>query len=121
MTPSMTILYVDNPEKICEFYKSLLKKEPFETFPTFALFVLDSGFQLGLLSKHTVEPQADFKGACCEIDFQVESQDKVREIHQLWKQQGLPILQEPVALDFGYTFVASDPDGHRLRVYFLYE
>ena len=27
------------------------------------------------------------------------------------------ILQEPVQMDFGHTFVASDPDGHRLRVF----
>ena len=34
-----------------------------------------------------------------------------------WKQRGLPILQEPVQMDFGHTFVAADPDGHRLRVF----
>lgn len=26
---------------------------------------------------------------------------------------------EPVELDFGYTFAAMDPDGHRLRVCYL--
>ena len=29
---------------------------------------------------------------------------------------GFPIALEPTTLDFGYTFVATDPDGHRLRV-----
>jgi len=29
----------------------------------------------------------------------------------------LDIIQEPVQMDFGYTFVATDPDGHRLRVF----
>jgi len=27
------------------------------------------------------------------------------------------ILQAPVTLEFGHTFVGADPDGHRLRVY----
>ena len=34
-----------------------------------------------------------------------------------WKQRGLTIVQEPVQMDFGHTFVAADPDGHRLRVF----
>ena len=28
----------------------------------------------------------------------------------------MSIVLEPTELDFGYTFVAVDPDGHRLRV-----
>jgi hypothetical protein len=27
------------------------------------------------------------------------------------------VLQRPVDLDFGRTFVVLDPDGHRLRVF----
>ncbi len=34
-----------------------------------------------------------------------------------WARRGLVIEQEPVTMDFGRTFVALDPDGHRLRVY----
>lgn len=33
------------------------------------------------------------------------------------KKRGLTILQEPVRMDFGTAFVATDPDGHRLRVF----
>ena len=29
----------------------------------------------------------------------------------------LAIAQAPATLDFGHTFVALDPDGHRLRVF----
>jgi hypothetical protein len=32
-------------------------------------------------------------------------------------KRGLPIAQAPTAMDFGPTFVALDPDGHRLRVF----
>ena len=30
---------------------------------------------------------------------------------------GLRIIQEPTKMDFGFTFTAADPDGHRLRVF----
>jgi predicted enzyme related to lactoylglutathione lyase len=30
---------------------------------------------------------------------------------------GVAIAQKPVEMDFGYTFTALDPDGHRLRVF----
>ncbi len=33
--------------------------------------------------------------------------------------RGLTIAQAPSDMDFGRTFVALDPDGHRLRVYWL--
>ena len=34
-----------------------------------------------------------------------------------WRAQGLRILQSITDMDFGRTFVALDPDGHRLRAY----
>ena len=33
------------------------------------------------------------------------------------KRKGPAILQEPTTKDFGLTFLAADPDGHRLRVF----
>ena len=39
----------------------------------------------------------------------------VRELHADWSARGLTIAQAPTAMDFGFTFVALDPDGHRLR------
>ena len=38
-------------------------------------------------------------------------------MHEAWSQRGLRIAQAPVGMDFGHTFVALDPDGHRLRVF----
>lgn len=34
-----------------------------------------------------------------------------------WSGRGITILQQPTDLDFGRTFTAADPDGHRLRVF----
>ena len=36
-----------------------------------------------------------------------------------WAKRGLEIIQRPTEMEFGLTFVALDPDGHRLRVYAL--
>ncbi|WP_413504157.1 VOC family protein [Serratia grimesii] len=120
-TPNMTLLYVDNPEKSAVFYRRLLGLAPVELSPTFALFVLSNGFKLAMWSKHTVEPAATITGGGGEIGFMCEEPQQVDALYQQWYEQGLEIIQPPVTLDFGYSFVAIDPDGHRLRVYNLSE
>ncbi|SOC92892.1 Catechol 2,3-dioxygenase [Rhizobium sp. AN5] len=115
--PDFTILYVDNPPASTEFYKALLGAEPVEASPTFSLFVLQNGMKLGLWSRHTVEPKASVTGGGGELAFRVESGAQVDEAFGDWKAKGIAILQQPGKMDFGYTFTAADPDGHRLRVY----
>lgn len=118
-TPSMIIIYVDNPQKSADFYRQLLGAEPVESSATFALFVLNNGFKLAMWSKHTVEPAAKATGGGTEICFLCEQPEQVDALYQQWLGKGLAIAQHPVDMDFGYTFVAEDPDGHRLRVYKL--
>jgi catechol 2,3-dioxygenase-like lactoylglutathione lyase family enzyme len=117
--PSYTLFYVDNPPASAVFYAGLLGREPVESGPTFALFLLDGGAKLGLWSRHTVEPAATAAGGGGEIGFSVADAATVETLHAEWRGRGLPILQPPTELDFGYTFVALDPDGHRLRVFAL--
>lgn len=119
--PMFFILYVDQPARSAEFYSTLLGRRPVEASPTFALFVLPSGLKLGLWSRHTVEPAAQVTGGGAELVFALDSRAAVEAAHEAWRKAGLPILQAPVAMDFGYTFVALDPDGHRLRVYVMEE
>jgi predicted enzyme related to lactoylglutathione lyase len=111
------LLYVDSPSASAAFYGSLLSREPVEVSPTFALFALDSGLMLGCWSRHTVEPAATATGGGGEVAFTVETAAEVDQIYREWKRLGLSILQEPTDMDFGRTFVALDPDGHRLRVF----
>lgn len=120
MHPNMVILYVDNPVKSTVFYADLLKLQPVESSPTFALFILESGLKLGLWSKHTVEPVTMVSGGGIEIAFPVESREAVERAYADWASRGLTILQSLTDMDFGFTFVAIDPDGHRLRVYVLH-
>jgi catechol 2,3-dioxygenase-like lactoylglutathione lyase family enzyme len=116
-TPNFVILYVDSPEKSGAFYASLLGREPVESSPTFVMFVLDEGFKLGLWSLHTVEPPAAAAGGGGELVLAVDNATAVDATHADWADRGLKILQPPTNLDFGRTFVALDPDNHRLRVY----
>ncbi len=116
-TPSLTILYVDSPQASATFYERLLGTTPVEASATFAMFVFPSGLRLGLWSRHTVEPAATAAGGGGELTFTVESVDQVDATRTQWQEMGLPILQEPTVMDFGRTFVALDPDGHRLRVF----
>ncbi|TCT01960.1 VOC family protein [Paralcaligenes ureilyticus] len=117
--PTYVLLYVDSPASSASFYTALLGRAPVETSPTFALFVLDSGLKLGLWSKHTVEPAATATGGGAELAFSVADNNTVRAMHTEWVGRGLAVAQAPTQLDFGYTFVALDPDGHRLRVFAL--
>ncbi len=34
-----------------------------------------------------------------------------------WQMRGLTLIQAPTRMEFGYTCMALDPDGHRLRLY----
>ena len=115
--PNLTILYVDDTAASAAFYSGLLGRAPAESSPTFAMFALDDGHMLGLWSRHTVTPAAEEKGGGAEIAFTAADAVAVRAIHSDWKQRGLEIIQAPIKLDFGHTFVALDRDGHRLRVF----
>ncbi|MFK0688965.1 VOC family protein [Mesorhizobium sp. IMUNJ 23033] len=119
--PNFVILYVDSPERSGAFYGALLGHQPVEASPTFVLFVLDGGFKLGLWSRHTVEPAAAAAGGGAELVFALDTPDAVDAAHEDWAGRGLNILQRPTDMDFGRTFVALDPDNHRLRVYWLKE
>jgi predicted enzyme related to lactoylglutathione lyase len=115
--PNFIILYVDQPPASAAFYADLLGKPAVEVSPTFALFALDSGVMLGFWSKHTVQPAATGGAGGAELAFALADADAVRARHADWARRGLAIIQAPVELDFGHTFVALDPDGHRLRVF----
>ena len=113
---SFVLVYVDNPPASAEFYEKLLGRPAVETSPTFAMLPLREGVMLGLWSRATVEPGATSAPGASEIAFTVADANAVKATHADWTRRGLTIAQNPVQMDFGHTFVALDPDGHRLRV-----
>lgn len=113
---SLVILYVENPATSAAFYCDLLGSKPVEASPTFAMFALRPGVMLGLWSRHTVSPRALATGGGGELAFTVADAAAVDDTYKRWQLCGLQIERAPIDLDFGRTFVALDPDGHRLRV-----
>lgn len=114
--PDFIIVYVKNPTESAAFYADLLGRPPLEASPSFAMFALESGAKLGLWAAHSVAPAATPIGGV-EIAFTAASRDAVNARHAAWQAKGLRIVQPPTEMDFGFTFVALDPDGQRLRVF----
>jgi predicted lactoylglutathione lyase len=114
--PNFILLNVDDPVASARFYAGLIGKEPVEASPGFAMFALASGVMLGLWLKPDVIPAAGAAGGS-ELAFTAFGTAAVDQLCASWQRRGLRIAQPPTMMDFGYTFVALDPDGHRLRVF----
>jgi predicted enzyme related to lactoylglutathione lyase len=113
------LLYVTDTLASAQFYSRLLGVDPvaMPKSPTdFVMFSLPSGWTLGLWQKDEVEPKATSPGGT-EISFTEGNADAVKKRHADWARDGIKIAQEPTKMDFGLTFTALDPDGHRLRVF----
>ncbi|AJE97288.1 VOC family protein [Pandoraea apista] len=119
--PNMVILYVASPTESAAFYADLFDLEPVEASPGFALFEFPSGMKLGLWARFAVAPTVIAPPGGSEIVVPVASDAHVDATWEDWRARGITIVQSPTAMDFGRTFVASDPDGHRVRVYKLAE
>lgn len=119
VSPNMIIFYVDDAQRSAGFYAELLQRDPVENTATFALFVFDSGLKFGLWARTGVQPGAEAQAGGSELGIPVQSHAEVLRLHRDWQQHGVEIIQPPTRMDFGYTFTALDPDGHRLRVFCL--
>jgi catechol 2,3-dioxygenase-like lactoylglutathione lyase family enzyme len=117
-TLNYLLLAVRDPLKSAELYTQLLGREPVEKAPTFVLYVLPTGLKIGLWLADEVEPKPNAAGGI-EISFSEESKDAVRATFDEWSKLGLKVVQAPTEMDFGFTFVVEDFDGHRLRPFVL--
>lgn len=111
------LLHVADHVASAALYHELLDIPIVEQTPDIAILPLRDGVMLGLWSRETVEPESSGQSGGSEIAFAVVDATAVETIHDAWKQHGLRILQAPTRMSFGLTFVALDPDGHRLRVF----
>jgi predicted enzyme related to lactoylglutathione lyase len=116
MNPDFLLLYVDDPARSASFYGALLDRQPVDARPGFVMFVLGNGMRLGLWQTDTVTPAANRPGGF-EIGWPVDGDEDVDRLAGDWAKRGIEILQQPEDMNFGRTFTALDPDGHRLRVY----
>jgi predicted enzyme related to lactoylglutathione lyase len=116
-SPNFILLYVASPAHSAAFYEKLLDAKPVETSPTFVMFALDNGTMLGLWAKDGVVPAAAGKASGSELAFAMPGKTAVEEAYKHWRALGIEIAQPPVQMDFGFTFLGLDPDGHRLRAF----
>jgi catechol 2,3-dioxygenase-like lactoylglutathione lyase family enzyme len=114
--PNSVILYVSDVEASTEFYRTILAAGPVATFTGFAVFALSDTVTLGLQAADLIDPKAEPCVGGSELSFSDADRDTVDQLYAEWTARDVPIALEPTELDFGYTFVALDPDGHRLRV-----
>ena len=113
---SFVLLYVADVARSQDFYAGILEKPAIEASPGFAMFEAAPGVRLGLWRADEVEPQATATGGG-EICITVDSEAAVEATAAAWRGKGVALALAPKRLDFGFTFVALDPDGHRLRVF----
>ena len=114
--PNSVILYVSDVEASTTFYSRILGHEPIKTYPGFSVFALSDDVTLGLQAADEIEPAAEPCVGGSELSLSDVEHIDVDRLYAHWKALGIPMILEPTVLEFGYTFVATDPDGHRLRV-----
>lgn len=114
---SFMLLHVENHAASATFYNELLDIPIIEQKEDFAMLPLRDGVMLGLWSRETVEPASTGQSGASEVAFTVTDAAAVEAAYAEWTRRGLTILQAPTQMSFGTTFVALDPDGHRLRIF----
>lgn len=113
---SFLLLYVQDVARSAAFYSRLLQKPVPESSPGFAMIPAAPGLRLGLWKRDEVEPEAGAPGGG-EIAVALPDDAAVDAVFSAWEKQDVQIAQTPTRMDFGYTFVALDPDGHRIRAF----
>lgn len=116
LEPNVIVLYVADLAISSNFYQDILNITPEETSPTFHTFKLSNGMGLALKSKHSVIPAIEEASGNGELAFTLEDHKKVDALSAEWQAKGISLIFPPGQVPYGYTFVALDPDGYRLRV-----
>jgi predicted enzyme related to lactoylglutathione lyase len=114
--PNLILLYVEDPAGSVEFYGRLFGQSPVAVHPTYAGFAFDNGLNLGLWSTKAKNFMSSGSGHRSEIAFMVPDDGEVRRLYAQWNSASVTIEQPLHEAVFGLTFVALDPDGHRIRV-----
>lgn len=111
------VLYVVNIETSQKFYSEIFECKGQVLSPTFVSFALDTDITVQLKQLDHVSPSADITGGGTELSLVAKSQEALHTLYNQWRAKGVQFLQTPTELVFGLTFVAIDPDGHRVRVF----
>lgn len=116
LNPNLTVFYVKDTAKSAVFYEKLFGLKPSGDSPTFVPFVFPNGWTFALWSTSSKDFVSEGKGHRSELAFTVSTEEEIRRMREDWKNLGIAIEQDLFEAKFGLTFVALDPDGHRIRV-----
>ncbi|MBO0662954.1 drug:proton antiporter [Jiella sp. MQZ9-1] len=112
-----TLLYTDDVTANAACLERFFGCAPVERSTTFALFVFGGG-RLGLWRIDAVEPHVSERPGASEFALAIAAgRAGVDAAHERAASVGLTILQDPTAMDFGYTFTAALSDGNRIRIF----
>jgi predicted enzyme related to lactoylglutathione lyase len=117
---NFVLLYVEDVAASEAFYAKVFGRAAIESSPSFAMIPAAPGIMLGLWRRDGVAPPAGAPSSG-EIAILAESEAEVAVTIARWQAFGARVVQPPMQMDFGFTAVALDPDGHRLRVFVLAE
>ena len=116
ISPNLMILYVENALASARFYETIFGRAPLVQSPGFVSFQFNNGLGLGLWSTSSPEFVSGGTGHRGEIAIIVDDDAQIERLHEEWRAAGVSIEQAPFTAAFGRTFVALDPDRHRVRV-----
>ena len=118
MSPTVfNILYVNDVRRSAQFYADHLGLPILEESPGFAMLALPGGAMLGLWIKDGVKPVVTAAPGGSELALTLPDEATLHARHDGWAKAGVTFLSAPMAMDFGSSFLAVDPDGHRLRLF----
>jgi len=115
--PDSLLLYVEDTARSAAFFSTLFSAPVVEQSPNFAMVALPGGLMLGLWGRHDVKPRPAAGTGGFELAVTLGSDEAVDAALAEVRTLGAPVVQEPLRLDFGYTFLAASPDGHWIRVF----
>lgn len=115
--PDSLLVYVEDTGRSAGFFATLFSAPVVEQSTNFAMVALPGGLMLGLWARHDVKPAPATAVGGFELAVTVASDTDVDAALAEVKRLGAPVVQTPVRVDFGYTFLAQAPDGHFLRVF----
>lgn len=117
--PDTILFYVDDIERSQAFYTPLIGAEPVHASSDFVLYAAKDAPKFALWRRGDANPAASVTGGGGEVNITAKSKQEVDDLYAQWSDDGAAFLHKPKDVPkVGYTFVAHDPDGHRIRVFY---
>ena len=117
----LVVLYVEDLAKSKAFYEQLFDLEADILSENYTSFPLSSGMRLSLWRNPETKMEGQQGHARHELGVAVDGIQQVDTTYDEWQQKGVSFEQAPKQECYGYTFIANDIDGHRIRVFAMTE